>query len=403
MAAHKRDSIDARGGLLPPFPTLHALRTLNAAGGNVPPPLQVGLRQFAETTFRPAPFTRPVPCNQDVQRASGLLLAAQMYPDSALASGWRAYARGVWSLLSDNDFDFTEDAPNYDRIDVTYVWILADLLGTEAVAEARAAAGLRDMLRRFGQQLSPAGVIPAYGDSGAANDPDPARGAAAAANASSWAWDNPWAGFVVGLERGGREFADGALRMAALRLFATGAARQPLGGAYADVADMFRLTFAMNFTDNSVAPRPALDTVGGVVLQRRVPSGSGAAAGGSAGDRGELSFAPDKLVLRGSEGGSNAPFVLSDVFGGHLPLPPHAHENQHGQINYFEVGQTPLLSSLGYDNRGPADTNSFVVRPSSETFPHAVPQSRRVDQSDASDCAHGRWLAAPQHVSPCPS
>lgn len=33
----------------------------------------------------------------------------------------------------------------------------------------------------------------------------------------------------------------------------------------------------------------------------------------------------------------------------------------------------PLVSSLGYNNRGPADTNMFVVRPENDTFPHAVP------------------------------
>ena len=38
-----------------PFPTLHALRTLNAAGRSVPPPLEAGLRRFAEAAFRPAP------------------------------------------------------------------------------------------------------------------------------------------------------------------------------------------------------------------------------------------------------------------------------------------------------------------------------------------------------------
>ena len=44
-----------------------------------------------------------------------------------------------------------------------------------------------------------------------------------------------------------------------------------------------------------------------------------------------------------------------------------------GQVNHFEYLQSPLVSSLGYDNRGPADTNTVVVRPSTDSFPHAIP------------------------------
>ena len=40
----------------------------------------------------------------------------------------------------------------------------------------------------------------------------------------------------------------------------------------------------------------------------------------------------------------------------------------------FEYEGWPLASSLGYDNRGPADSNLFLVRPATDSFPHAVPK-----------------------------
>jgi hypothetical protein len=76
--------------------------------------------------------------------------------------------------------------------------------------------------------------------------------------------------------------------------------------------------------------------------------------------------------------GANAAFTLSDVYSGIIPTPPHAHEDQHAQVNYYEFLQTPLASSLGYDNRGPADTNQLVVRPAGDSFPHAIPHFRHV-------------------------
>jgi hypothetical protein len=46
----------------------------------------------------------------------------------------------------------------------------------------------------------------------------------------------------------------------------------------------------------------------------------------------------------------------------------------HGWRERFEAFGFPLASSLGYDNRGPADTNLLLVRPASDSFPHAGPK-----------------------------
>jgi hypothetical protein len=76
--------------------------------------------------------------------------------------------------------------------------------------------------------------------------------------------------------------------------------------------------------------------------------------------------------------------VLSDLYGSQIPVPPHAHENQHGQVNWYEWGGYPLVASLGYDNRGPADSNLLLVRPASSSFPHAVPKFRAATWEHAS-------------------
>ena len=47
--------------------------------------------------------------------------------------------------------DITEDAPNYNRIDLTFIWLLADLLGT---TEQLRTGSFRSMFRRFSAQVS---------------------------------------------------------------------------------------------------------------------------------------------------------------------------------------------------------------------------------------------------------
>ena len=129
-----------------------------------------------------------------------------------------AYATTVWSRVVENG-DLAEDAPNYNRIDVTAMWMLWDVrsscfgglfyvccsllrehgvrsscicteldnahrltcthtflpffflcqqtqvLGNPAIP-AGASKSLHGMFLRFKDQISPSGVIPSYGDSG---------------------------------------------------------------------------------------------------------------------------------------------------------------------------------------------------------------------------------------------
>jgi hypothetical protein len=181
----------------------------------------------------------------------------------------------------------------------------------------------------------------------------------------------PWAGFVVGFERAAAVFDDNTLRFAALKMFEMGQLRQPQGLQYGDVSDVFRLGFVLNYTNESVTATAA-PPASATILTRQIPGQIGGYEAG-ANTEGSSSFsysvssplsAADKLIIRTGHAGwaDNSAFILSDLFGGHLPTPPHAHENQHGQINWYEFAQTPLVSSLGYDNRGPAGEVQIVTR-----------------------------------------
>ena len=92
------------------------------------------------------------------QRAVGLALAAQAFPAAPQAEKWTEYAEAVWQLVEDLG-DITEDAPNYNRIDLTFLWLLADTLGK---TEQLRAPTFRETYRRFASQVSPSGVIASY-------------------------------------------------------------------------------------------------------------------------------------------------------------------------------------------------------------------------------------------------
>ncbi len=312
---------------------------------------EAAVRTYATKTFKPA-----VPAdsnNQHYQRAVGLELAAQAFPDAPQATVWQEYAEDVWSLV-DALGDITEDAPNYNRIDLTYLWVLADLLGK---TERLRAPSFHAMFARFSAQVSPSGVLPSYGDSGASQK-------LTTHNFSNVPWSNPWGGFVAGFVRAASEWQDAELSDTASLMFASGVSSQPLGGVYGDVSEMFRLALAIDWFNRqpvrSMASVPRVDAAPSAVLTR--PDSNGV-------DR----F--DKVVLRSNNrSDTGGAFLLSDLFASEVPVPPHAHENQHGQVNWFEYAGVPLVSSLGYDNRGPADTNLLLLRRANSSFPHRIPK-----------------------------
>jgi hypothetical protein len=332
--------------------------TLLQPAGKLSTEQDAAVRTFVSKTFR---TQTPASNNQHYQRAAGLALAAQTFPALPLAKKWLTYSQAVFALVVKCG-DITEDAPNYNRIDLTFLWVLGDLLGkTKQLSSPLFRNG---MFSRFAAQVSPLGVIPSYGDSGGSRP-------ITAADFSDNPWSNPSWGFVAGFIRAAAEFDDEGLAATARVLFEGGVTSQPLGGAYGDVAAAYRLLFGVRWGLLAPPPTTGLPVVGSAVLTRRDENGP---------------HVPDKIILRGggsrnASSASSASFLLSDLYSTEIPVPPHAHENQHGQVNYFEHARIPLVSSLGYDNRGPADTNLLLVRPmapgsgagSNASFPHRVP------------------------------
>ena len=332
-------------------PALMLAFTALQRGGVLAAADEAATRSYAIKTFKPE---APVDSNnQHYQRAVGLGLAARAFPGVPQATAWQKYAEDVWSLV-ENLGDITEDAPNYNRIDLTYLWLLADMLGK---TEQLRAPSFHAMFLRFSAQVSPSGVLPSYGDSGGSKK-------VTANNFSNAPWANPWGGFVAGFVRAAYEWQDTELASTASLMFASGVALQPLGDDYSDVSEAFRLVLGANWTERQwlplESPMPHVHSRVDLASLLKRPDANGPAN-------------YDKVVLRSSQVASGA-FVLSDLFASAIPVPPHAHENQHGQVNWFEYAGVPLVSSLGYDNRGPADTNLLLLRKNSSSFPHRIPK-----------------------------
>ena len=176
-------------------------------------------------------------------------------------------------------------------------------------------ASFSEMYARFARQITPTGVIPNYGDSGSA------RRAASTGNYTGPApWACVWSGFVAGFVRAGCEYRgarSGAFMAAARAVFAGGTALQPLGSAYGDVGHAFRLLYAVSWGAAAPPPDPgafAAMVGGSGVLTRRDAHGPAT---------------PATVVLHSNASRS---MVLSDLYASQIPVPPHAHENQHGQV-----------------------------------------------------------------------
>ncbi|MCA9176631.1 MAG: hypothetical protein KDB14_19215 [Planctomycetales bacterium] len=315
------------------YPFAMACRMLDA-DGKLDDESRRAAREFMTRRFR----AREVgDHNRAFTRACGLALAAQLEPDCAAADSWRQYADDVWRLWTQLG-DVTENAPNYNRIDSVYLFLLADLLGR---GEEMRRPQVRGMYNRWREQLTPSGAIPAYGDSGQGQlEPN-----------ADWPLRHGWAEWVAGFERAAVCYGDGAFRDAAARLFRRGMRSEPLGRRYFHAQSLSALMEAGEWTDDTLAsvPMPMRSQ-----LQRRPDPWSESVL--------------DKLVMR-LPSADATPYLLMDLYSrGH-----HGHVNQHGGINWLEVQQVPMVMSLGYNNRGPEHTNALLVRPMDGGFPDPAP------------------------------
>ena len=257
--------------------------------------------------------------NRAICAATGLAAAARLFPDAPQADAWRAYADGVWGDWYGHR-DTTENAPNYNAIVATYLFLLAEQTGR--LDQMRDPA-VRAMYERWRDQVSPAGLVAGYGDG------------------DEWA---NWAGLVGGLERAATFYREPTFRWAAARVFESGAANRPVGRAGASA---WYLQLAGQWADETIEPkRPDLAAQ---VLTRREP-----------GDDAAL----DKLVLA-PDRNPGSPFALIELYG----RGGHSHPSW-GAVNLLEVDGLPLLGGLGYHNRAPAHANLLLMTPPGEEFPH---------------------------------
>jgi len=315
--------------------------------GKLPPDVKRDARAFVEKCYNARDVADH---NQALTRACGMELAAQTYPDAPKAESWHRYACQVWELII-HQGDITENSPNYNRIDVVFLFILGDLLErTEDLKDPH----VRAMFTRFRDQVTPSGVIPSYGDSGGGTSPlDPDR-----------PFREAWADWVPGFERAAAFYGDDTFRWAAQQIYTRGVKNDPLGDYYGDIQPLDQLMLCVEWTDSRMTPSmPHVRSL----LQKRLSAGAWPQPPAF-----RMATEPkpvlDKLILSPGRH-SDAPFVLCDLFA----QGPHAHVNQHGGVNWFEVNNVPLTGSLGYNNRGPEHVNLLMMRQADEPFPHRVP------------------------------
>lgn len=317
-----------------PLPLSVAYQHL-AQAGLVDQELQRAMRQFVAIHF--VPTDDDALHNQTLTRACGLEIAAQVWPDLPEAVAWHDYALKIYALLARCE-DVPENSPNYNNLDLVCTFLLADLLEKP---ELLVRPGIRAMVLRYRDQVSPAGFLAPYGDAGNAPRPfDPA-----------WPMESPWAHYVAAFERGARQWQDPTLRWAATRVMQCGRRWMPLGRYYTEVEDLFYMGFVVDWVDPQLAPK--MPKLASQILTRRDT---------------ESDRAWDKLILASSRA-SGAPFVMCDLYARGF----HGHVNQHGGLTYFEYDNAPLLTILGYNNRDPEHTNLVLMRDAEDPFPH-VPE-----------------------------
>ena len=294
--------------------------------------------------FLPQYAPKPGDGNIAQRYALGVASVCQMFPTDTRVPQWKRWAaipfehllhfpdqdglpgsqrrilekQGVrWKFVADTrpfekvpTVDISEDSSAYEASTIVSWMGIARLIGRESEIKTPAVEAFID---RFYQQQMPVGILPAYGDAnwnGSAN---------------LWIAIFEWAAATFHQPRY-RAAADAVFRYQIERGL-------PLGD----------LSEALEYADETIPPQP--EPRASVLLQR--VSGRG--------DR-----VPDKVILRGS---SSQAYVMMQATENYGHSHPHA-----GSISAYSVGDSVLLSTLGYDATATPLHQSFIVRPPDEKF-----------------------------------
>lgn len=140
-----------------PYPFCYAYQRLDQAG-RLKSSFKADATIFAENRFKRKEFADQTEeiHNRNFARACGLEYCSQLWPDSPKAKKWHNYAVDFWDLFMSLE-DVPENAPNYNELDVCYIWVLSDLLGNTDQLNRKS---IQDFFMRFANQLAPSGKIP---------------------------------------------------------------------------------------------------------------------------------------------------------------------------------------------------------------------------------------------------
>ncbi|MCU0963212.1 MAG: hypothetical protein MUF48_24225 [Pirellulaceae bacterium] len=248
----------------------------------------------------------------------GLLKDEPFAPREAV----RRHLDDYWSRIAATG-DLDEDASNYDSLGLAFLVDLARLLGRER--DLAGSAGFRRQFERFRDIVSPAGLIPEYGDS--------------YFDYSSCPLDR-----VYLLEYAAQLYGDPTFLFAARRLY---------GRPQTGLPDLDLWSRALPLIDLEASSAEA-----------RRPAGPPSLVTWRA-RRGSPCPLVDKMILRsGLEPG--AAMVLLDLYASGS----HSHPQKGPSIAYYEVDQVPLFHNLGrHHTRSAIAGNLLWAQPAERRFP----------------------------------
>jgi len=296
--------------------------------------------------------------NQAMIKAAGTALCLASIPSQILGGSatttYAAYIEAVW-----DDFavraqgDTTENAPQYNVIFLSGLWVLVNLNQTRCDWLQKSANAF-NMFMDFANQVSPLGILPSYGDDGLGTP---------LVFAGDWASvlalaAKLYAGHVTG---SGDMTAVSLLEAAAYRVWqfqTSGPLTTKAGNSVGVFLHPVRSTQPLFHMALLAHPTWA-----------DLRAGATAAVGANSAATRAIVTArvpqtPDKVIVTAtdsSDAGNQSLFACASVYSS--PFAYHAHAQQLGTMAMLSMNDAVLLYGLGYNNRLQNQSNTMVLVP----------------------------------------